>query len=270
MENELMDDRSRKAIWQAREARARYRAGEVKATSGVAPGITQANMISVPSDWAWDFLLYAQRNPKACPVLDVVEAGGHTTVLAKNADLRTDLPLYRVWRHGRLDDETSDVTKFWSEHVDLVTFLIGCSFTFEGPLMQACIDVRHITDGTICPVYITEEDCRPAGRVHGKLAVSMRPMAPDVITDAVRISARYPSVHGAPVHIGDPAFLGIADLGKPDFGDPVRIEPGEVPVFWACGVTPQAAVMASGVPFAITHAPAYMFITDIPDFRYHV
>jgi len=270
MSNLAMDDHARKAIAQARDARVRYRAGVVEPTPGIAPGIAQANMISVPRDWAWDFLLYAQRNPKPCPILDMVEAGSHTTALAKDADLRTDLPLYRVWRDGVLAGEVADATELWSEHPDLVTFLIGCSFTFETPLLQAGIEIRHITDRTNVPMYLTNHDCRPAGRVRGKLVVSMRPIPQARVVDAVRISGRYPAVHGAPVHIGDPAALGIEDLGRPDFGDPVRIQPGEVPVFWACGVTPQAAVMASGVPFAITHAPGYMFITDVPDANYHV
>ena len=258
------------AVAAARQARAEYRAGSVRPTAGVAPGMTQANMIALPSDWAWDFLLYAQRNPKACPVLDVVEAGAHSTVLAAGADVRTDIPLYRVWRDGKLVQEVADARPLWAEHTDLVTFLIGCSFTFETSLQQAGIEVRHITDGSNVAMYKSNRACRPAGRLHGDMVVSMRPIAAHRVADACTISGRYPSVHGAPVHVGDPAALGIADIGKPDFGDAVRIEPGEIPVFWACGVTPQAAVMASGVPFAVTHAPGYMFITDVPDDAYHV
>ena len=251
------------AVDAARQARAAYRAGKVEPTAGVAPGMTQANMIALPRDWAWDFLLYAQRNPKPCPVLDVIEAGAHQTVLAEGADVRRDIPLYRVWRAGQLAGEVSDATPLWQEHPDLVTFLIGCSFTFEAPLQEAGIEVRHISQGRNVPMYRTNRPCRPAGRLHGELVVSMRPIAAQRVADAVSISGRFPAVHGAPVHVGDPAALGIADLGRPDFGDAVRIDPGEVPVFWACGVTPQAAVMASGVPFAVTHAPGHMFITDI-------
>lgn len=258
------------ALAAAHEARAAYRAGRVVPTAGVAPGLTQANMVSLPRDWAWDFLLYAQRNPKPCPVLDVIEAGGHTTALAEGADLRTDIPLYRVWRDGRLAEEVSDARALWAGQPDLVTFLIGCSFTFEAPLQQAGIEVRHIAQGCNVPMYRTRRACRPAGRLHGELVVSMRPIPAERVADAVAISGRFPSVHGAPVHVGDPAALGIADLDKPDFGDPVQIRPGELPVFWACGVTPQAAVMASGVPFAITHAPGHMFITDVPDAAWHV
>lgn len=254
----------------ARQARAAYRAGLKQPTAGVAPGMTQANMIALPRDWAWDFLLYAQRNPKPCPVLDVIEAGAHHTVLAEGADIRTDIPLYRVWRHGKLAEEVQDATALWAEHPDLVTFLIGCSFTFETPLQEAGIEVRHIADGGNVPMYRTSRQCRPAGRLHGEMVVSMRPIPAHRVADAVSISARFPAVHGAPVHVGDPAALGIADLARPDFGDPVRIEPGEIPVFWACGVTPQAAVMASRVPFAVTHAPGHMFVSDVPDSTYHV
>ena len=246
--------------------RAQFRAGLVRPTAGLAPGVAQANLIAVPRDWAWDMLLYAQRNPKPCPVLDVSDAGSPETVLAPGADLRTDLPLYRVWRDGELTGEVPDATAAWRD--DLVAFLIGCSFTFEASLIAAGIDVRHIVAGTNVPMYRTSRDCRPAGRLRGELVVSMRPVAADRVADAVAISGRFPQVHGAPVHIGDPAGLGIGDLAEPDFGDPVDIRPGEIPVFWACGVTPQAAVTASGVPYAITHAPGHMFVTDVPDTEY--
>lgn len=253
----------------ARSARERYRAGAVEPTAGVAPGFTQANMIVLPRDWAYDFLLYAQRNPKACPILDVTDAGSFETTLAPGADLRRDIPLYRVWRDGKLAEETADASAAWAEHDDLVAFLIGCSFTFETPMVEAGIEIRHITDGTNVPMYLTSTACRPAGRLKGNMVVSMRPISASRIADAATISGRFPAVHGAPVHVGAPEQIGIRDISKPEFGDPVRIEPGEVPVFWACGVTPQAAVMASGVPFAITHAPGHMFITDIPDSAYH-
>lgn len=253
----------------ARAARARYRQGLVEPTSGVAPGFTQANMIVLPRDWAFDFLLYAQRNPKACPVLDVSDPGSHTTLLAPDADLRRDIPLYRIWRDGKMAEETADASAAWAEHPDLVSFLIGCSFTFETPMLEAGIEIRHITDKSNVPMYLTNRACRPAGRLHGNMVVSMRPIPASRVADAATISGRFPSVHGAPVHVGAPEELGINDLSRPEFGDAVRIEPGEVPVFWACGVTPQAAVMASGVPFAITHAPGHMFITDIPNSAYH-
>ena len=243
-----------------------FRGGLVRPTAGLAPGVAQANLIAVPRDWAWDMLLYAQRNPKPCPVLDVGDPGSPHTVLAEGADLRTDLPLYRIWRDGRLVEEVPDATAAWRD--DLVAFLIGCSFSFEAALIGAGIEVRHISAGCNVPMFRTARACRPAGRLRGELVVSMRPVPADRVADAVTISGRYPAVHGAPVHIGDPAGLGITDLGRPDFGDPVEIRPGEVPVFWACGVTPQAAVMASQVPYAITHAPGHMFVTDVPDTEY--
>ncbi|CAM3280853.1 DUF1445 domain-containing protein [Pseudomonas floridensis] len=251
-------------------ARALYRAGTVSPTAGHAPGLTQANMISLPRNWAYDFLLFAQRNPQACPILDVTEPGSYSTVLAEGADLRTDIPLYRVWRDGKLADEVTDVRDLWTEHTDLVSFLIGCSFTFETGLREAGIDVRHISEGCNVPMYRSNRACRPAGRLQGEMVVSMRPIAASRVADAAKITARYPSVHGAPVHVGEPGLLGIEDISRPDFGDAVTVRPGEIPVFWACGVTPQAVVMASGVPFAISHAPGYMFITDVPDSHYHV
>jgi uncharacterized protein YcsI (UPF0317 family) len=245
--------------------RAACRAGWAGPTAGHAAGFTQANLIALPKDWAWDFLLFAQRNPKPCPVLDVSEPGSAVTALAPDADLRRDFPLYRIWRDGTLAGEVADVSAAWAEHGDLVAFLIGCSFTFETPLQEAGIEIRHVTQGCNVPMYRTNRPCRPAGRLAAPLVVSMRPVPAERVADAVTISGRYPAVHGAPVHVGAPEALGIADLGRPDFGDPVEVRDGEIPVFWACGVTPQAAVMASRVPFAITHAPGHMFVTDIPD-----
>lgn len=250
------------------QARLAARQGPARPTSGQAPGFTQCNMISLPRDWAWDFLLFAQRNPKPCPVLDVTDPGSHRTVMAPEADLRTDIPLYRIWRDGVLAEEVTDATAHWAENPDLVTFLIGCSFTFEGALMAAGIPVAHVDHGCNVPMFLTDHECRPAGRMSGRLVVSMRPIPADRVAEAAMISGRTPAVHGAPVHVGAPEALGIADLQRPDFGDPVPVGPGQVPVFWACGVTPQAAVMASRPPFAITHAPGHMFVTDVPETRW--
>ncbi|MFF3459488.1 putative hydro-lyase [Streptomyces sp. NPDC002730] len=254
--------------WSPVEAREQFRSGVGGPTAGLAPGHTQANLISVPADWAYDMLLFCQRNPKPCPVLDVTEAGAWSTQLAPDADLRTDLPGYRVWEHGELVDEPADVVERWRD--DLVSFLIGCSFTFEWMLSESGVPMRHVEQGRNVPMYVTDRLCRPAGRLHGPMVVSMRPVPPEHIGTAVRVSAMMPAVHGGPVHHGDPAGLGIEDLGSPDFGDPVDAEPGDIPVFWACGVTPQAAVMASRPPFAITHAPGQMFITDARDAQYRV
>ena len=249
-------------------ARAAFRAGLRVPTASWCPGYTQANMISVPREFAYDVLLFGQRNPKPCPIIDVSDPGSPRTALAPDADLRTDLPAYRIWRDGELVDEPGDATEYWTD--DLVTFLIGCSFTFETPLLAAGIEMRHITQGRNVSMYRTSVQCRSAGRMGGPLVVSMRPLRPDRIAEAISISGRFPAVHGAPVHVGSPEALGIADLSRPDFGDPVDILPGEIPVFWGCGVTPQAAIMASRPPFAITHAPGHMFVTDARDHEFEV
>jgi uncharacterized protein YcsI (UPF0317 family) len=243
----------------AAELRARFRAGASGPTSGLAPGFRQANLLVVPADWAYDVLLFAHRNPEPCPILDVTDTGSRHTPLAPGADLRTDLPRYRVWRDGRLADEPTDVTDVWRE--DSVSFLTGCSFTFDSALTQAGLPWRY--PGRNVAMYVTNRECHPAGRVHGRLVVSMRPVPPELVGTAGRITALMPSSHGAPVQIGDPERLGIRELDKPDFGEPAEPEPGDVPVFWACGVTLQAAVVASRPPFAITHAPGHMFLTDV-------
>ncbi|SDM83807.1 Uncharacterized protein YcsI, UPF0317 family [Allokutzneria albata] len=259
------DERARLA---PETARAVFRSGTVEPTSGWSHGYAQANMISVPEDWAYDVLLFAQRNRKPCPVLDVTDAGASGTVLATGADLRTDLPKYRVWEGGELVDEPTDVLGHWRK--DLVTFLIGCSFTFEFALTTAGIPLRHVEQGRNVSMYVTNRQCRPARRLHGPMVVSMRHVPAHLVETATRVSGLMPEVHGAPVHVGAPIKLGIQDLAKPDFGDPVRPLRGDVPVFWACGVTPQAALMASRPPFAITHAPGHMFVTDRPDSEYRL
>jgi uncharacterized protein YcsI (UPF0317 family) len=250
------------------EARARFRAGLRVPTAGWAPRFAQANLIAVPRELAYDVLVFAQRNPKPCPVLDVTEPGEFSTMLAPHADLRTDLPGYRVWVDGECVAEPTDVLGYWSD--DLVAVLIGCSFTFDQALLDAHVSVRHLEEDRNVPMYRTTVPCRQAGRLHGPLVVSMRPIRPREIATAVQVTSRYPSVHGAPWQIGDPGGIGIGDLSRPDFGDPVTVKLGEIPVFWACGVTPQAAVMASRPPFAITHAPGHMFVTDVPNRAYEV
>ena len=204
--------------------------------------------------------------PPSAPQDDVTDAGDPHTVLAPTADLRTDLPGYRVWRDGELVEERSEVTDLWGP--DLVAFLIGCSFSFDAALTEAGIPVRNIDQGRNVSMYRTTIACRSAGRLSGPLVVSMRPIPGAQVAQAVQLTARMPQVHGAPVHVGPPGALGIADLANPDYGDPVEIEPDDIPVFWACGVTPQAALAASRPPFAITHAPGHMFVTDVPDSTY--
>ncbi|MET7940934.1 putative hydro-lyase [Streptomyces sp. NPDC005302] len=254
--------------WTPGEARRRFRAGLSLPTAGIAAGHTQANLVSVPADWAYEMLLFCQRNPKPCPVLDVTDAGSWSTPLAAGADLRTDLPGYRVWEHGELVAEPTDVVERWRP--DLVSFLIGCSFTFEWALGAAGVPMRHIEQGRNVSMYVTARQCRPAGRLRGPMVVSMRPVPPEHLAAAIRESSLLPAVHGSPVHCGEPSGLGIEDLSRPDFGDAVVAAPDDIPVFWACGVTPQAVVMASRPPFAITHAPGRMFLTDARDEQYRV
>jgi uncharacterized protein YcsI (UPF0317 family) len=233
-------------------------------TPGLAPGFVQANLVMLPQDWAFDFLLFCQRNPKPCPVLDVTDVGSwEPKAVAPGADLRTDLPAYRVWQQGELIAEPTDVLSHCRD--DLVCFLVGCSFTFETALQAHGLPVRHIEQNRNVPMYRTNVACKPAGRFHGPMVVSMRPMLPKQVIEATRICTKYPLAHGAPVHFGDPATIGIADVMQPDFGEAVDIHDGEVPVFWACGVTPQAALMAAKPPFAITHKPGHMFLTDLRD-----
>jgi uncharacterized protein YcsI (UPF0317 family) len=247
------------------EVRRAARAGDLSgSTAGLALGYVQANLVVVPRDLAFDFLLFCQRNPKPCPLLDVTEAGSpEPKLVAPGADLRTDLPRYRVYKNGELVDEPADLLRWWRD--DLVGFLLGCSFTFESALLQARVPLRHLEQGCNVPMYRTSIACRPAGVFHGPMVVSMRPLTPAQTVTATRVTGRFPRAHGTPVHFGDPVAIGIKDVGKPDFGDTVEVRPGEVPVFWACGVTPQAVAMQARPPFLITHKPGHMFVTDLRD-----
>ncbi|PLR81452.1 putative hydro-lyase [Bacillus canaveralius] len=243
--------------------------GWLKPTSGLAHGYIQANLAVLPKDLAFEFLLFCQRNPKPCPIIDVIEPGSAIpSVAAPNADVRTDIPKYRVYRHGKLVEEKTDVTNLWDEN--MVGFLIGCSFTFEEALLKNGIPIRHIEENRNVPMYKTNIQCVKAGRFEGPMVVSMRPMSEKDAIRSVQVTSRFPSVHGAPVHIGNPANIGIKDIHTPDFGDSVTIKEGEVPVFWACGVTPQAVAMHVKPEIMITHAPGYMFITDLPNEQFSI
>ncbi len=236
----------------------------VQPTSGMAPGHVQANLAILPRDLAFDFLLFCQRNPRPCPLLEVVEAGEvEPREFAPGADIRTDLPLYRVYEHGELTAEITDLREFWRD--DLVSFLLGCSFSFETALMRVGMEMRHMTCGTNVPMFITNIDAASAGAFNGPMVVSMRPIPQEQVVRAVQVTSRFPAVHGAPVHVGNPSAIGIGDIYTPDFGEPVEFKDGEVPVFWACGVTPQAVAMNAKPPLMITHAPGHMFITDKMD-----
>lgn len=231
-------------------------------TVGAAPRYVQGNVVIVPREHAYDFLLYCQRNPKPCPLLAVSDAGEpRLPALGEDLDIRTDVPRYRVWRHGQLESEPTDITALWRD--DLVSFVLGCSFSFEQALLAAGVPLRHIACGDNVAMYRTGIATTPAGPFSGPLVVTMRPFSPPDAIRAVQITSRFPSVHGAPVHLGDPKAIGIDDLERPDYGDRVEVRAGEVPVFWACGVTPQAALAAARLPLAITHAPGCMLVTDL-------
>lgn len=234
-------------------------------TSGLAAGFVQANLVILPKADAADFLLFCQRNPKPCPLIAISAQPGDTGIAAAATDLdiRSDLPSYRLFRHGELVAELPDIRELWRD--DLVTFLLGCSFSFEEALLADGLEIRNITEGVNVPMYRTKIRCQSAGKFSGPMVVSMRPMKPANAIRAIQICSRFPQVHGAPVHFGDPAAIGIADLTQPDFGDAVSINSGEVPVFWACGVTPQLAIAEAKPEFCMTHSPGCMLVTDIPN-----
>lgn len=239
-------------------------------TAGFCPGYVQANLVILPRSVATDFFRFCDLNRQPCPLLEMLPAGEpRTSRLSRDADLRTDLPLYRIYRDGELVAERTDISNDWRD--DFVSFLLGCSFTFESALLAAGLPIRHLEemreDGSPknVPMYRTDVLCRSAGVFSGPMVVSMRPMTPAQADEATRITFDFPSSHGAPVHRGDPALIGIADIDRPDWGDAVTIRPGEIPVFWACGVTPQAVVLASAPEIAITHSPGHMFVSDLRD-----
>lgn len=245
------------------EVRQAARAGLLNQhTSGLAGEYVQGNLVILPESQANDFLRYCMRNPKPCPLLAVSEPGDpRLEVLGHDIDIRTDVPRYRVWHYGELVGEPTDLREIWSE--DFVTFVLGCSFSFEHALVAAGLPMRHIEQGRNVSMYKTHLATNAAGPFSGPMVVSMRPLKAADAIKAVQITSRLPEVHGAPVHLGDPALIGIADLSRPDFGDAVDIRADEIPVFWACGVTPQAAVQASRPPLCITHAPGFMLVTDL-------
>lgn len=240
-----------------------------KPTSGVCPNYVQANLAILPKSDAYDFLLFCQRNPKPCPLIEVLDAGEYLTkICADNADIRTSIPKYRIYKKGELVDEVSDIINYFKD--DYVSFLMGCLFSFETALINHKIPLRHIEEDHNVPMYITNIDCLSAGKFHGKMVVSMRPIKYKDLIRATTTTALFPSVHGAPIHIGNPSEIGIKDISKPDFGDASTIYPDEVCVFWACGVTPQSIALTSKPEIMITHSPGYMFVTDKQDNEYSV
>jgi len=232
-------------------------------TTGLAPGYVQGNLVMLPKSQAFSFLLFCMRNPKPCPVLDVLEAGEWEPKIAPGADLRTDIPRYRIYRKGEFKEEALEVTNV--VHNDLVSFLFGCSFSFESALQSAGVPVRNLEEECNVSMYITNRPCIPAGPFTSPLVVSMRPMKREQAIRAIQVTTRFHLTHGAPVHMGSPEEIGIADLHKPDFGDPVTILPDEIPVFWACGVTTTLAAISADLPLVITHSPGHMFVSDLRD-----
>ena len=245
------------------EVRRRIRGGRFHGHTGaLAKGYVQANLAILPADYADEFARFCQRNPKPCPLLAMSEPGSpHLPEIAEDLDLRTDLPSYRVFRDGALDGDVASIDDLWQN--DFVAFALGCSFSFEEALIDAGLSIRHWNDGSVCPMFLTDIECAPAGRFRSKMVVSMRPFTPADAIKAVQITSRYPRVHGAPIHLGMPERIGIEDVGRAWQGDDPIIAPGQMPVFWACGVTPQVAVRSARPPIAITHTPAHMLVTDV-------
>jgi len=238
-------------------------------TAGAAPGYVQGNLVVLPASMAEDFLRFAQRNPKPCPLIGVSEPGSRTVPeLGSDLDIATDIPKYRIWRHGEVIDEPLSIEEYWRD--DLVSFVLGCSFTFEEALLAAGVPMRHIACGTNVTMYRTSIPTHAAGPFQGPMVVSMRPLRPADAIRAIQITSRFPAVHGAPIHIGLPGDIGIADINRPDYGDPVEVKADELPVFWACGVTPQSVIAATRPEFAITHAPGCMLVTDRRNTEYAI
>jgi uncharacterized protein YcsI (UPF0317 family) len=243
-------------------ARHAYRTGMASSTAGVANGFVQGNLAILPEKLAASFHRFCQLNPKPCPIIGMSDVGDpRIPSLGIDLDIRTDVPRYRVWRDGEVVEEPTDIMAHWRD--DLVAFVLGCSFSFEEALMADDLPIRHIERNVRVPMYRTNIDCKPSGPFAGPMVVSMRPFKPADAIRAVQITSRFPSVHGAPVHLGLPQSIGIKDITQPDYGDAVPVEADEIPVFWACGVTPQAVIAAAKLPFAITHAPGLMLVTDL-------
>ncbi len=248
-------------IAQMREA---IRAGAYRGqTAGFAPGKLQANLAILEGAYADDFLKFCEANPQPCPLVGMSRRGDPRLPMLGDIDIRTDVPSYNVYRDGRLAETVHDISALWTD--DMVAFALGCSFTFEHALMAAGIPVWHIANDTTVPMFRSSIETVPAGPFGGKMVVSMRAIQTHQVELAAEISRRFPAAHGAPVYWGDPAGIGIADIARPDWGDPAPMPEGHVPVFWACGVTPQVAIERAKLPICITHKPGHMLVTDVPE-----
>lgn len=247
------------------EVRTEIRAGRYTAhTAGLGRGSLQANLVIMPEEFAFDFMRYCQRNPKPCPITGVSDTGNPMMfTMGNDIDIRTDVPAYNIYRNGRLDISVTNIAEIWRD--DFVVFTLGCSFTFEHALMDAGINLWHIDNDRTVPMFRSSIETTPAGPFSGKMVVSMRSVCEERVDEVIEISRRFPLAHGAPVHVGDPKAIGITDLSSPDWGDPAPVGANEVPVFWACGVTPQVAIKAAQLPICITHKPGCMLITDIAE-----
>jgi uncharacterized protein YcsI (UPF0317 family) len=232
-------------------------------TSGAASGFLQANLVMLPAAEAFHFLLFCVRNPKPCPILDVLEPGVAEPAIAPGADLRTDLPRYKVFENGEFKTDVQDVSDYFDDQ--MVSFLLGCSFSFENAMLAAGLPIRNVAEDKNVSMYTTNRRCHSAGPFSAPLVVTMRPMTPEQAIRAVQVTTRFHLTHGAPVHLGDPGKLGITDLDRPDFGDAVTVHADEIPVFWACGVTSQLAATSAALSRIITHAPGHMFVSDLKD-----
>ncbi len=248
---------------QARTVRENARRGELTVqTSGLAPGMVQGNLAILPKAYADDFVSFCHFNPKPCPLIGMSAPGDPALpTLGQDIDIRSDVPMYRVFESGECIDECPDISHLWRD--DLVAFVLGCSFSFEEAMLEAGLSLHHIDRGVNVAMYRTNIETRAAGPFSGPLVVSMRSFKPADAIRAVQITSRFPQVHGAPIHFGDPAAIGITDIMQPDYGDTPEMRESEVPLFWACGVTPQAIVEVAKPPLCITHAPGCMLVTDL-------
>lgn len=239
-----------------------FRSGGFRGTTaGMANGYTQGNLAILPERYALDFARFCQRNPRPCPMIGVSDTGDPMIrTLGEDIDIRTDLPSYNIYRDGVYDSSAVEITEFWRD--DSVAFVLGCSLSFEEALLQARVPLRHLEIDRVVPMYKTSIETVRSGPFGGGMVVSMRPMLPADAIRASAITARFPHTHGMPVHLGDPAKIGIADVNQPDWGEPTKFRDGEIPVFWACGVTPQNAIREAGIPLVVTHTPGSMLISD--------